>query len=302
MYEWNDLAAAERHLEQGLDLAQQWGQLDTMVSSHIALARLRQAQGEFDVGRNLLQKAAQMMRRHTATPTVDSALAARQMRLELAAGNPAAAARRAQERGLRADDELIYIREAEYIELARLLMVQDKSDEAQDLLARLHHAAEASGRMKQVIETLILQALTLQAQDDIPQAMIALENALSLAEAEGYIRTFVDEGKPMAELLGRMKDEGGRLKGYISDLLAAFKEKDDFHPSSLILHPLVEPLSEREIELLSLIADGLSNREIARKLIIAVGTVKAHTASIYGKLDVHSRTQAVARARELGLL
>jgi LuxR family maltose regulon positive regulatory protein len=157
--------------------------------------------------------------------------------------------------------------------------------------------------MVRVIEILTLQALAYQAQGEWDQAIITLERALMLAEPEGYMRLFLDEGAPMAKLLQRMKAEGGRMKGYINKILMAWeKSEKKFHPLSLIPHPLIEPLSERELELLRLIAAGMSNSEMAETLVVTVGTIKWHLNNIYGKLDVRSRTQAVARARELGLL
>jgi LuxR family maltose regulon positive regulatory protein len=177
--------------------------------------------------------------------------------------------------------------------------------------------ATATGLMWLRIKVYALQALAYQALGDSPQAMERLEQALSLAEPENYIRIFIDEGAPMAELLGRMKDEGGRRKEYIRKLLLAFEKSEEgrvtggggvkteippFHPSSLIPHPLVEPLTPRELEVLQLMAAGQSNQEIARALVVSVGTVKKHLSNIFGKLDATSRTQAVARAREFQLL
>jgi LuxR family maltose regulon positive regulatory protein len=136
--------------------------------------------------------------------------------------------------------------------------------------------------------------------------MTTLERALTLAEPGGYIRIFVDEGPPMAELLISMNAsrEGGtlRVKEYIHKLLAAFGMQKDVHPSSLSPQPLVEPLSERELEVLQLLAEGLTNQEIGARLFLSLNTVKVHTRNIYGKLDVHNRTQAVAQARALGVL
>jgi ATP/maltotriose-dependent transcriptional regulator MalT len=166
--------------------------------------------------------------------------------------------------------------------------------------------------MGDLIEILALQALTLQALGNPAGALAELAHALTLAEPEGYIRIFVDEGAPMARLL-----RAGRAQGiapsYISKLLAAFGKdeggtmKDEvpsapLHPSSFIAQPLVEPLTERELEILQLIAEGLSNQAIAERLIIAVSTVKRHVNNLFGKLAVQSRTQALLRARELKIL
>jgi LuxR family maltose regulon positive regulatory protein len=196
--------------------------------------------------------------------------------------------------------------EHEYLTWARLLIARNEPDHASQLLMRLLQAAENGGRKGRVIEIFTLQALAQQALGDTEQALTTIERALSLAEPEGYIRLFVDEGKPMAKLLSRMKPAGGRMKEYINKLLAAFEEKE-IHPSFLakqgvVPPPLIEPLSERELEVLRLIAAGLTNQEIAQKLFIAVTTAKKHASNIIGKLGVTNRTQAVTRARELELL
>jgi LuxR family maltose regulon positive regulatory protein len=189
-------------------------------------------------------------------------------------------------------------------------------------LDRQGQVAETTGLMWLRLKVYILQALAYHVLGDAAQAMEKLEQALPLAEPEGYIRIFVDEGAPMATVLGRMKAEGGRWKEYIRKLLLAFEESEGrrvadgvtaeippFHPSSspgaprsAVLHPLVEPLTPRELEVLRLMAAGHSNQEIAQRLIVSVGTVKKHLNNIFGKLNATSRTQAVARARELQLL
>ena len=193
-------------------------------------------------------------------------------------------------------------------------MAEGNHGAALHLLERLSEFASDMGLTQYLIETLALQALTLQTQGASDQAQEVLGKCLALAQPEGFVRTFVDEGRPMAELLQRVKDEVGRarpersegMKKYMDELLIAFAGEGNIkvgiQPSPFIPQPLVEPLTAREIELLRLVAAGLSNQEIAEKLVIAIGTVKAHTASIYGKLEVRSRTQAVARARDLGLL
>jgi LuxR family maltose regulon positive regulatory protein len=167
---------------------------------------------------------------------------------------------------------------------------------APTLLAQLLQAARAAGRMGSAIKILALQALAFQAQGDHGQALSALKQVLALAEPEGYMRTFVDEGPPMAKLLRHALSQG-IAPSYVARLLAAFGETTE--PTA---QPLVEPLSERELEVLRLVAAGLSNREIAQELVIAVSTVKSHTNHIYGKLGVKNRTQAAAWAKELNLL
>ena len=175
-------------------------------------------------------------------------------------------------------------------------------DDAVRLLERLLHAAEEGGRIGSVIEILALQALAHQAQGNTSSALAPLERALSLAEPEGYVRVFVDEGPPMIRLLQEVAS-----RGIASDsarrLLAAFPSArpGDAHPSEARCEGK-EPLSKREIEVLQHMAAGLTNREIAARLYLSLYTVKAHARSIYDKLDAHSRTQAAVRARELGIL
>jgi LuxR family maltose regulon positive regulatory protein len=184
------------------------------------------------------------------------------------------------------------------------------------LLARLYGAAEADGRIGDMVEILVLRALALQAQGDLPAAFTMLAGALSLAEPEGIVRIFVDEGAPLAALLAqsverRAPHDSSRI--YAERLLSAFPKTEiqglrteSAQSTHSVLSPqpsaLVEPLSDRELEVLRLVADGHSNQVIADRLVVAVSTVKKHVNNLYGKLDVQSRTQAVARARELKLL
>ena len=210
-----------------------------------------------------------------------------------------AAARWADDRQLQPADELDAAREIEQTAVARTLIVQGRLDEAPRLLAALLEAAQSAGRTAHVIKIRVLQALAFQAQGDDRRALSALERALYLAVPEGYVRTFVDEGEQMACLLRRAL-VGGIVPEYGNRLLAAFGESPQ--TASPAAQALIEPLTERELEVLQLIASGLPNREIARELVVAVSTVKSHINHIYGKLDVKNRTQAVARARTLGLL
>ncbi|MBN8639572.1 MAG: hypothetical protein J0M07_29915, partial [Anaerolineae bacterium] len=172
------------------------------------------------------------------------------------------------------------------------------------LLERLLQAAEASGRMGSVIEILVLQSLAYEAQGSIPSALAALERVLTLAGPEGYLRLFVDEGQPMARLLYEALARG-IAPDYVRRLLASFSAAESQPPLSKPQKSgaeFIEPLSERELEVLQLIAEGLNNHEIGSRLFLSPHTVKVHTRNIYGKLGVHNRTQAVGRARILGLL
>ena len=215
-----------------------------------------------------------------------------------------------RERGLSTGDEIDYLHEFEYITLARILMAEDSLQPASELLERLRQMAEAQGRLGSVIEISIVQALAYQAGGNTSAALAALERALILAEPEGYVRIFVDEGEQMRLLIVdfRVLDEKEKhvgshtLIGYVDKLLAAFGKSTILQPSAFSPQPLIEPLSPRELEVLRLIEQGLSNQEIADRLFLAVSTVKGYTRTIFDKLQVQRRTEAVARARELGLL
>ena len=166
---------------------------------------------------------------------------------------------------------------------------------------------EAKGWADERLKAMILQAVALHAHGEKDKAVQLLGDALALAEPGGFIRIFVDEGAPMAQLLSEAAAHG-IMPDYVAKLLAAFeaekrktKDKPDLSPAPSV-QPLSEPLSQRELEVLQLIAQGLSNREISERLFLALDTVKGHNRIIFGKLQVQRRTEAVARARELGLL
>jgi LuxR family maltose regulon positive regulatory protein len=307
LYEWNDLDGAMRHAMKGIELSEQGGSVDTIEDGYINLAQVYQAQGDVDKAFEMIQGAERLAQRynHGYWMAVADEIRAR---LWVRRGNIAAASRWAQERRLSAGDGPEYTREFEHIAAVRVLIArasfqasprEGEIGEALRLLARLLEAAEAARRMGSVIKILALQALAFQAQGDVGQALSVLEHALSLAEPEGYVRTFVDEGEPMARLL-RCALSQGIAPNYVARLLAAFGEEVEL--TFLAMESLIEPLSERELEVLRLVVAGLSNPEIAQELVIAVSTVKSHINHIYGKLGVESRTQAVARAQELGLL
>jgi LuxR family maltose regulon positive regulatory protein len=203
--------------------------------------------------------------------------------------------------------------ELEQITLARLWLAQGRSAKALSLLDRQRVLAEAGGRTARLIQILALQALVLEAQAQSGEASAALSQALSLAWPEGYLRPFLDLGRPLHELLERQSGDAAfapATAGFVRRLLDAFQQEREVQLSraeaailpSPTTESLVDPLTQRELEVLQLLAEGLSNKEIAGKLIVAPSTVKQHLKNIYGKLDVHSRTQAVARGRELELL
>jgi LuxR family maltose regulon positive regulatory protein len=265
--------------------------------------------------KEIVQKMENTAREYDVPSWIMNLMAAWQGRIWLAEAKLDAVAQWAQERGLDIAGELTYIREMEVMVLARLLIAQGRLDEATKLLQRLLETVEPRGHTWREIEILSLQALASQAAGEPGRALTTLERALTLAEPGGLIRTFVDEGPPMARLLEQLQRRRVAVN-YVTQILAAFETTDGVDPGiadagiraqtrQTTLDPLsalVEPLSERELKVLQLIAEGLTNQEVASRLFLSLNTVKAHTRNIYGKLGVHSRTQAVARARALGFL
>ncbi|MBK7450188.1 MAG: hypothetical protein IPJ47_12505 [Anaerolineales bacterium] len=198
-------------------------------------------------------------------------------------------------------DEASYLGEYEHLTLVRIRLAEHSFEGVNPLLERLLVLAESQKRMGSVIEILILQSLAYQAQNDRPQSLTILKRALTLSEPEGYIRNFVDEGKPMAELLAKIDAKDGtlRMKEYVYKLLAALG--NPIHPSSFIIQHLADPLSERELEVLKLLRSELSGPEIAERLIVSLNTLRTHTKNIFNKLGVNNRRSAIRRAEELDL-
>jgi LuxR family maltose regulon positive regulatory protein len=306
--EWNDLEAATEHLTEGLELTRQWGEIGTL-DGYIALARIRQAQGDEEGASDSIRRAEKLAVRFDTTDMDDILVAIHQARLWIAQGKPEAAARWCEERRLRSPEAgeesstipyAFFMRLLEYTTLARVCITQGQYDEAVEALETSLGEAGRLGWKGIFIESLILQALALQAQGNTPEAVTAIEQALSLAEPQGYVRLFVDEGQPMMQLLYEAASQG-IFPEYVGRLLAAFPQTDIIETAAQSVD-MVEPLSEREREVLSLIAEGLTNQEIAQQLAISLPTVKWHTGNIYGKLGVKNRTQAVSKARILRIL
>jgi LuxR family maltose regulon positive regulatory protein len=298
-YEWNDLDIAEENTRRAIDLCQQWGHFVYLAAALVLLARLQQAGGDLDGAQQAINQAEELTRNHALALRAESWVSAFRVRMWLAQGNLEAAIRWAEESDITSVDDFSYLREAEYFTLGHVFLATEKYDQVLELTRLLQDTAEATGRTGSLIETHVLRALVFQAKHDFPQALLSLEQALTLAQPEGYIRVFVNEGARMAELLRRAGSQGIEAP-LVANLLSEFDQIAG-GPDAAV-QPLIEPLSKREIEVLNLLAGGLSNSEIAEKFVITIGTVKAHTASIYRKLNVNSRTQAVARARELELL
>jgi len=291
LYEWNELDAAERHGGQSLVLARQYEQvIDRFVISEVFLARLKLARGDVDGAAAMLAQTDQSVREQNFVHRM-SEVAAAQVLTSLRQGDLTAADQLAQKCGLPTSR-------------ARVQLAQGDPAAALVVLERWREQVEAKDLKDERLKVLVLEAVALHAHDEEDKALQVLNEALTLGEPGGFIRIFVDEGDQMAELLTRRKAEGGRLMEYIHKLLAAFANPGQALPSALPrrVQPLVEPLSQRELEVLRLIAEGLSNDEISKRLFVALDTVKGHNRRIYDKLHVQRRTEAVARARELGLL
>jgi LuxR family maltose regulon positive regulatory protein len=311
--EQNELEAAEEHLRTGLDLAE-LGFKTISGQGYLTLAHLQYVQGDLRAARKTFALAENTMQ-DWETPEMLAHLAAHRVHLWLAPvdGDFVAAVDWAKQQQIALslngnDRESALPNILRLIAVVRVLLAQarngDKTlDKVLQLLERLHQVAEADQRMGRLIEILILEALAYQEQGQTDSALNALEKALKLAESEGYFRIFLDEGEAMARLLyeairrGISPEYGGKLLGAFEAPI----ETEAIMGTSAA-GEIVEPLSKRELEVLHLIAEGLSNQEIKEKLVLSVNTVKGHTRKIYGKLGVSSRTQAVAKANALGII
>jgi LuxR family transcriptional regulator, maltose regulon positive regulatory protein len=228
-------------------------------------------------------------------------------RLQIRRGELAAAEQWARKRGPSVTDDLSYLREYEHVTLARLLLARhqvarnsEALDEATGLLHRLLAAAEEGTRAGTVVEVLVLLALARQAQGDMPAALAALRRAMTLGQPEGYVRVFADEGPPMARLLKRLGKEAPVIAEYARRLVAATVRTD--HPVPVAQTGLIEPLSDRELDVLRLLATDLGGPDIARRLHVSLNTMRTHSRNIFRKLQVNDRRAAVRQAVELDLL
>ena len=294
LYEWNDLEAAAKQLERGVEPVGRSGNVEIRIGGCRIRARLRQARGDEGGALEALEEAHALAREHDVSPLMCARNAACHAQIALAQGNLQTAMRWAERVTMDADGCRFYPLLG--LTPARLLLAQGEKDTAAEELEHWHTVAAGAGWQFGAIEVRALQAL---AAPTTHEALTFLAAALALAEAEGYVRTFVDKGEPMAELLRQAVGRGLRPK-YAVRLLEAFSRPAP--PPRLATQPLIEPLSERELEALALLADYLTYQEIAQALFISVNTVKTHLKNVYGKLGVHGRREAVDRAKELGLL
>ena len=303
LYEWNNLEAAAPRLKEGIRLAERMGQFETLVEGYVALSRAEMAQDNTERAMEAAQEANSLAQRSGAGEAIVEAaawnarlhmtrsdLTAAVLELERIAGVPAVSVSMVRETLAR----------------ARLTVAQGEHEVALRLLEELRQSAEAAGRTGKLIEILTLQALAFWERSKREQALGALTRALALAEPEGYVRTFVDEGAAMGALLSAALE--ARQRGhpdttriparYFAKLLAILAQEN---AAPGVGEQLSEPLSDRELEVLGLVAAGKSNGEIASSLFVSLSTVKTHINNLYRKLGARSRTQAIARARELDL-
>jgi LuxR family transcriptional regulator, maltose regulon positive regulatory protein len=317
-YQRGELAAALQHVTEGIVLCRRFVYTPPLATGLAALAWIRQATGDHAGALEAMSEAGRVAPSpDVAALSLLNPVPAQRARLLLAQGDVTAAARWMNQRGLQPDDQPSYPREPEYLVLARVLLAEQAPDQALGLLWWLHELAAGQGRVSSVIEIRALLALALAASGDERGALAALAEALALAAPEGYVRVFVDEGAPMASLLGRLAAPSKQERvaaaeyvppDYLARLLTSFPPAAarTSHPAGRAVAGrvpgLVEPLSERELEVLQLLATGRSNQQIAEELVVALDTVKKHVSHLLDKLGAANRTQAVARARELELL
>ena len=301
--ERDDLHAAKQHLLKSQELGEHTGLPQNRYRWRVAMARVAEAEGDLGGALDLLNEADRLYV-SDFFPNVRP-VPALKARVWVAQGRLGEALGWAREQGLSVDDDLNYLREFEHITLARVLMARHEGEragrsvhEATRLLERLLPAAEEGGRTGRVIEILVLRALAYQTLGDAPAALAALEPAVVLAEPEGYIRVFLDEGPPMTSLL-RAAAKQATTRNYVRRLLAAASETGHDGPSK---QALIDPLSERELDVLRLLGTELDGPAIARELTVSLNTMRTHTKNIYAKLAVTNRRAAVRRAAELDLL
>jgi LuxR family transcriptional regulator, maltose regulon positive regulatory protein len=314
LYERDQLDAALDHLTEGVGQLRRLGWAPGLANGLAWLALVRQAHGDDAGALEAIDQAERAMPGSGVFEARVTPLPALRARLLLAQGRIAEAAAWARERGLGEEDTLGYQSEREYLVFAQVLLATGAAHRARRLLERLHAPAVAQDRTGSLIEILVIQALALRACDDEDAALAALASALQLGWAEGYVRVFVDQGAAMAALFGRLASgkrgraiPAGISGAYLRQLVAAFEQHGApgdhrARRGPVVVAGLIEQLSEREFEVLLLMAAGRSNREIADELVVVVDTAKKHVGRVMDKLGAANRTQAVTRARELGLL
>jgi LuxR family maltose regulon positive regulatory protein len=311
LYERNQLDDALHHVTEGIELGKQVIWFFEPGRRLVTLAWIRKARGDADGALEALNEACRM---HPSpeVPSLWLPAPSERARLLLALGRAAEAERWTEERGLTAEDEVSYLRERDYLVLARVLLARSEPGPALRLLQRIDRLAETQGRLESLIQIRAVRALALQSSGDHQGALALLADALTLARPEGYVRVFADEGPPLAALLrslisarqrGHIPAVSGAGQEHVNRVARAFAPTvREAAPAGDAMTALIDPLTSRELEVLRFVAAGKRNSDIARELVVTLETVKKHVSNINGKLGASSRTQAVALARELGLI
>ncbi|WP_317259367.1 LuxR C-terminal-related transcriptional regulator [Paenibacillus baimaensis] len=292
-YEWNDLDTAMVHGQQTVQLAKQFEQTDRVVAGWVFLSRLKLARGEVNEAATIIAKADYDALQHHFVNQITDIVTAHVL-VQLHQGNLTAASQLAQ-------------KHEHHISQARVYMAQGDTSAALMILEPLRGQGEAKGLKDDQLKVMVLLAVALHEHGEKLKAKQLLLDALTMAETGGFIRIFVDEGMPMYKLLCEAASHE-IMPIYVGKLLAEFEAvelKSEVQADQRLIQSmksLIEPLSERELEVLRLIAQGLSNRQISERLFLALSTIKGHNRIIFDKLQVTRRTEAVAQARKLGLL
>jgi LuxR family maltose regulon positive regulatory protein len=295
-YEWDRLDDAEQNIHQCMEQSRIWGDIGQLACAWAVQARLEQARNDPEKARESMREAERLIGERPHPPHWSILVRSDLARVLLAQGNLDGLSERVQKRGLQIEDEIPYQREGEFVTLLRVLVACGDYEAAIILSRRLLRQAETIGQTGLAINALILQALAFQGKKESGQALVALEEALALAQPEGYVRSFLDEGEEMTRLLCQAQaHQVGN--GYAAVLLSKIDKASGMTQPSMQL--LAEPLTAREVEVLKFIEAGCSNQDIADQLFISLPTVKRHISNIYTKLGVESRTQAVAIGKEL---
>jgi LuxR family maltose regulon positive regulatory protein len=315
-YEWNDFQAAEADILSASKIFKWYPAFDLMAESNILLSKLRIAQGDLIAAEQLIREIEQSGKQAYYQAKV--ALLASEIYLCTAKGDVRQLAQLIDQQDWSVADKSLSAWGDAFIAHAQVFIAQKEFDRAYQLLDEYRTKFETSGLWTHALKALVVQACTLELQGEFACAEDHMQHALSIAEPEGYIRIFLDAGVPAKSLVARCrstiierinsgKEVSARILAYVDRLLSMFPSMDNekyLKPrrKEIPCTNLVDPLTERELEVLQLIADGFSNKEIAEKLVVTVGTVKTHTSNIYRKLDVLGRTKALAKARQLNLV